>query len=286
MGSTSSAKHPAARDQVQKALQIQSELFREGDYIIGQILIEKGWISEDLLNRCLLRQREDCLREIGLFESLPPEAIQGLARQSNHVLAAANSVIFRQLDVGDSYFLIISGEVVVTRSAEGGEETEVARLGPGEGFGEIALLTGGLRNATVTAVTKTVLIAVPKPPLISFLPQTLRYHRPSSVYLRSGFRRAMSGLPNCGQMKVHTGSLSLNRQQNRNRGLQVHHRSSAGPLQKSTKQHLIISRCWSMVRPGLNSGMQLPLYIRNGPAMQASSPSMPRGQDMPVQTIA
>ena len=154
---------PDAREQVQRALQIQSELFREGDYIIGQILIEKGWISEDFLNRCLLRQREDCLREIELFESLPPEALQGLARQSNHVLVAANSIIFRQLDVGDIYFLIISGEVVVTRSAEGGEETAVARLGPGEGFGEIALLTGRSRNATVTAVTKTVLIAVPKP---------------------------------------------------------------------------------------------------------------------------
>ena len=55
-------------------------------------------------------------------------------------------VIIREGDVGVELFLISDGEVQVQR-----EGHEVARLGAGEFFGELALMTGNPRNATVTA---------------------------------------------------------------------------------------------------------------------------------------
>ncbi len=142
---------------------MQSGFIAEGrQECIGDILRENGWITEDTLQRCLLRQREDCLREIELFDEVPSDTLNSIAQLSNHVVVEKDSVIVRQHDKGDSYFLIISGSVIVSRAADSGEEVPVAQLGPGEGFGEIALLTGGVRTATVTASKRTVLISLSK----------------------------------------------------------------------------------------------------------------------------
>ena len=154
---------PDMKDYVQKALDIQSRSFSDNECrSIGAILLENGWITEDTLRLCLFRQREDCLREIELFESVPADTLSSIAQLSHHVVLPEGSVVFRQYDKADSYFLIISGNVVVSRSADTKEEVPVAQLGPGQGFGEIALLTGGVRTATVTTATKTVLISLPK----------------------------------------------------------------------------------------------------------------------------
>ena len=56
--------------------------------------------------------------------------------------------MFRQGDVGDRYYVIESGEVEVL-----GDGVAVTTLGPGEGFGEVALLRDSRRTATVMART-------------------------------------------------------------------------------------------------------------------------------------
>lgn len=61
-------------------------------------------------------------------------------------------VIFRQGDPGDFIYKIIDGEVEVVRE-EAGEENVLARLGPGEFFGEAALLTDAPRNATIRTLS-------------------------------------------------------------------------------------------------------------------------------------
>ena len=62
----------------------------------------------------------------------------------------AGHVIFRQGDAGQCAYFIQQGEVEVVRE-EGGRESVLARLGPGQYFGEMALLTARPRNATVRA---------------------------------------------------------------------------------------------------------------------------------------
>ena len=71
----------------------------------------------------------------------------------------AGAVIFRQGDPGREMFVIASGRVRLTLGAPG-HEREVAMLGPGEFFGELALLSDEPRSATATAVEKTSLLAI------------------------------------------------------------------------------------------------------------------------------
>lgn len=65
--------------------------------------------------------------------------------------------IFRQGDYGDAMYLLYSGEVEITRE-DGGEGTCLAQLGPGDLFGEMALIDNKPRSATATSTAETVLI--------------------------------------------------------------------------------------------------------------------------------
>lgn len=64
------------------------------------------------------------------------------------------AVIFRQGDAADCVYVVKSGEVDVLRENAEGTLIALARLGPGEYFGEMALLTDAPRNATVRAATR------------------------------------------------------------------------------------------------------------------------------------
>ncbi len=70
---------------------------------------------------------------------------------------SANKVVIREGDVGDKFYLIREGEVLV-RSGD----KELARLTAGGFFGEMALLTGQPRNATVETVTDSILYSLSK----------------------------------------------------------------------------------------------------------------------------
>jgi CRP-like cAMP-binding protein len=93
-----------------------------------------------------------------IFGDLSPSeaALLGLFVQRES--AEAGQVIVRQGEEGDALFLIESGQVEVRARDEGGDETAIATLGPGNYFGEIALVTGGPRNADVVALTPLTLL--------------------------------------------------------------------------------------------------------------------------------
>ena len=80
-----------------------------------------------------------------IFAPLPPPALEALAVRLEPRLLAAGETVFAQGDPGDDYYLIEAGRVRVEVDGE-----PVAELGPGEGFGEIALLRPVPRTATVS----------------------------------------------------------------------------------------------------------------------------------------
>ncbi len=65
----------------------------------------------------------------------------------------AGDFIFRQGDVGDLFYVIVSGEVEMLKEVPNGQTSQLARLGKGEYFGESALLTGRRRHASARAIT-------------------------------------------------------------------------------------------------------------------------------------
>ena len=73
---------------------------------------------------------------------------------------AAGKDLFREDDPGDGLFLVISGEINVTKRAPAGEHT-LARLGPGSVLGEMSLVTADARSATGRALADTRVLHLP-----------------------------------------------------------------------------------------------------------------------------
>jgi MFS family permease len=92
------------------------------------------------------KEKLDLLRSNPIFAPLPEPGLESLAAKLAEVKRTAGEVVFRQGDYGDRYYVVAEGTVDVEID---GEHTRT--LGPGEGFGEIALLRNVPRTATVTA---------------------------------------------------------------------------------------------------------------------------------------
>lgn len=97
------------------------------------------------------------LGTVEIFAALGESERQMLAAGGRETLHAAGEAIVRQGDPGASMFVIHSGDVRITLDPGG---HEVARLGAGSFFGEMSLLTGDPRSATVTAVTDTLVLEI------------------------------------------------------------------------------------------------------------------------------
>jgi len=98
----------------------------------------------------------DALRKCGLFGAADDAAIETLVRVLRVRRFRRGETIFHQGDPGDALFVVDKGSVkVVLPSDEGAEPAIVAILGPGEFFGELAILDGAPHSATIVAVEPT-----------------------------------------------------------------------------------------------------------------------------------
>lgn len=95
------------------------------------------------------------LRVVPMFAPLPGATLERLARNLERLEVPAGAAIVRQGEAGDRYYVIADGEVSV--AVDG---SLVREQGPGEGFGEIALLRDVPRTASVVAIGPVVLYAL------------------------------------------------------------------------------------------------------------------------------
>jgi len=100
-------------------------------------------------------ERIELLRRNPLFEPLPPPAVEHLASKLIPRHVEAGATVFRQGDSGDLFYIVESGRCEI--SIDG---VKVSEAGPGEGFGEIALLHEVPRTATVVAAEETKLFSL------------------------------------------------------------------------------------------------------------------------------
>lgn len=106
------------------------------------------------------------LARIRLFgETLTPRQLDHLAAQSEPAFFPTGSFLISEGDFGDSMFAIVEGEASVTLHDDHGEEHGVASVKPGEIVGEMSLLTGMRRKATVVAKTDVAALEITKPAL-------------------------------------------------------------------------------------------------------------------------
>jgi len=124
------------------------------DYALGRKQAEKKGVIELLANCDLLRH-------------LPPDDIEGILHSIIVRRLRAGEVVFRAGDPGNALFIVERGRVEVLAEAEAPAAPQspvhrIAELGPGKAFGEMALLSGHSRTATIRAIEDTSLLEIAK----------------------------------------------------------------------------------------------------------------------------
>lgn len=99
----------------------------------------------------------DTIRGIPIFSSLTREDVAKIMGKMEECNLAAGATIFRQGDQGDAFYLIQSGAVQVVVDSGAGNSEVVAILGAQNWFGEMALLSGETRSATIVTVKDSTL---------------------------------------------------------------------------------------------------------------------------------
>ena len=143
---------------------------REGltiPFPIQNLYLHQEQDNKDLDN-LKLRNKKFFVDRVDLFADLEEEDRAKIAECLEAVTFAKAEAIIRQGDSGASMFFIRKGEVKVQLENRG-EARELARLGPGDYFGEMALLTGESRTATVRAIDDTETFELRKGPFSEVL---------------------------------------------------------------------------------------------------------------------
>ncbi len=137
-----------------------------------------GSVSEETL---------ELLRRVPLFMTLAPEELDRVAQVAVPRHFAANQVVFREGDAGDTCYLIRDGHVRAVRAHLDGRTITLAQLGPGDFFGELAMLDEERRSATIETLEKTEALAI----LGTDMRRLLREHPDISVKLISALGRRL-----------------------------------------------------------------------------------------------
>ena len=146
---------------IDEALRVQKERKAKSGYQpLGEILVEMGHLSPRALQDALHLQRMEVLAASPVFKSLPAALLLQIAEIAEQRAYPEKALIIEQGEHGDSLCLIISGSVRVFRTTSTGLEITLTTFGPGDGFGEMAVVAGETRSASVQALTPTSLLYI------------------------------------------------------------------------------------------------------------------------------
>jgi CRP-like cAMP-binding protein len=118
--------------------------------LICPALVALAWPRLRRLDRTVAGMDREIavLRDVDMLRPLPLHAMEHLAQHLDRATVPAGADVFRQGDVGNSFYVVVHGEADVVQDGR-----HLRTMGRGHGFGEIALLRGVVRTATVSART-------------------------------------------------------------------------------------------------------------------------------------
>jgi serine phosphatase RsbU (regulator of sigma subunit) len=115
-------------------------------------------VKDDSVNQAHISQNREIRQS--LFAGLDQETATLVIEHLQEEVLSAGQVVFENNALGDALYIIKSGQVQVSRTLDNGQEHVLAELGPGEFFGEMALLEEKPRSARVSTCTATCLLAM------------------------------------------------------------------------------------------------------------------------------
>lgn len=107
---------------------------------------------------------EEIFAESGLFAGLPEHSRALLAEATTHRTYRAGELLFQKGDPGNTLHIVVAGliKVFITADADDEDEIVIAILGPGQFVGELSLLDGRPRSASVEAIETVETLVVPR----------------------------------------------------------------------------------------------------------------------------
>ncbi len=102
------------------------------------------------------------LKKYNYFSSLSDNALEALSNKITTVNFPAGSEIIKEGSIGNFFYFVKEGELEVTKKTASGQEAKLSVIGSGQGFGEMALLTGGIRSSSVRVITDSELYELSK----------------------------------------------------------------------------------------------------------------------------
>ncbi len=106
----------------------------------------------------------DVLRDIPLFAPLSKRHVKRIANLARPRRFAPSSAIVRKGERGETFYVILDGEATLSLP-----KRQSAKLGAGDFFGELALLDGGPRTATIIAKTPVLTMAIGRRPFLKLV---------------------------------------------------------------------------------------------------------------------
>jgi len=130
---------------------------------IDELISWDEHFSEDLNSDPELKHRMSLIKQISIFYKIPLRNIKQVFQRMQSKEVEAGETIIEQGEKGDCYYVIETGSCDVIQNDPFTDETTcVSKLGPGDAFGEEALIQDGYRNATVTMTTPGTLLTLDK----------------------------------------------------------------------------------------------------------------------------
>ena len=114
-------------------------------------------------------QKRELLANVPLFQGLGSKELDALIPVARTVSLRKREELFHKGDEGAQVYVVIRGKLKALTTSEGGDDVVFSILGPGEVLGEIALLGGTPRTATVTAIDPSELLIIDRRDFLSFL---------------------------------------------------------------------------------------------------------------------
>jgi CRP-like cAMP-binding protein len=141
------------------------------------MLMRRSW------ERPTTRDWEDVLRALPFFSKLSKRRLRQVAKLVQSVEFAPGDLVVRVGEPGDAFYLIVSGKAKVTG------KPRARTLGPGDFFGEMALIDGEPRSATIIATTELHAMKLARRPFMRMLEQEPRLALTLMAELAARIRR-------------------------------------------------------------------------------------------------